>query len=166
MISDQVGVSAAAIHHYFGRKKDLAIAVWADTTDNAYSRLYAAVRAEDTFESKVGVLMKESYDDMRRNEKTALFMLTIREDARRTAELSEIRGDNRLGKLVREIVEHGIRTGVVDESKRSQVQGALSAVALGVTLLSIDVSARRTAEAVEGIRELFGGSLIHPPETG
>ncbi|WP_375501592.1 TetR/AcrR family transcriptional regulator [uncultured Jatrophihabitans sp.] len=165
MISDEVGVSSAAIHHYFGRKKDLAIAVWIDTTDKAYSRLYEAVRAETTFQNKVGVLMNESYDDLRRDEETALFMLTIREDARRTPELAEIRGDNRLGKLIREIVDFGVETGAVNEAQRPLVQGALSAVALGVTLLSIDVSARRTAQAVEGCRQLFGGTLISPPQS-
>ncbi|OBB17629.1 hypothetical protein A5761_09715 [Mycolicibacterium setense] len=162
MISDEVGVSPAAIHHYFGRKRELALAVWHDTTERAYARLYDAVRAENTFAGKVGALMNESYDDLRRDEETALFMLTIREDARRTSDLSEIRGDSHLGGLIREIVDYGIEIGAVEERNRTLLQGALSAIAMGVTLLSVDVSARRTAQAVEGCRQLFDGTLVKP----
>jgi AcrR family transcriptional regulator len=164
MISVEVGVTPAAIHHYFGRKKDLAVSVWRSTTDEAYSRLYEAVRAEDSFAAKIGALMNESYDDLRRDEETALFMLTIREDARRTPDLSEIRGDNRLGKLVSEIVECGVQTGAVDARNQALARGALNAIALGVTLLSVDVSARNTAQAVEGCRLLFEGTLVRQPE--
>src|SRR5262245_7202386 len=39
MVADEAGVTAAAVHHHFGRKKDLMLAVWEATTDEQQTHL-------------------------------------------------------------------------------------------------------------------------------
>jgi len=161
MIADEVGVTTAALHHYFGRKTNLALALWWTTTDTEFARLAEAMDGQDTFERKVLALLEATVASIRADPESTRFIVSIREDARRTPELAEIIEDTRLAVLVRGLVDHGVDEGVVNGEHSSAVRGVISAVLVGVTTMSADVSLQRVEQMAAGCRRLMEGALFH-----
>jgi AcrR family transcriptional regulator len=160
MIAVEVGVTPAALHHYFGRKHNLALAVWQWTTDEEFARLYEAVGGVSDFVEKAHTLLAVSLESLRRDREASLFISSIREDARRTPELDSILDDRRLPNLVRDIVAHGVASNALREEDSAQVSAAISAVVFGATLLAADLSPRRVDQMVTGCKRLLDGSLL------
>ena len=160
MISLQVGVTPAALHHYFGRKPNLVLDVWHSTTDIEYSRLEGAMDEADNFIDKLHALLGAALESLRSDPDSTRFIFSIREDARRTPELAEIVEDNRLAVLVRKLVDFGVETGVVDKNRSADARGAIGAVLLGITAMAADVSVQRIDQMAAGCRLLVEGALF------
>ncbi|GAA1827849.1 hypothetical protein GCM10009836_01950 [Pseudonocardia ailaonensis] len=166
MISLEVGVTPAALHHYFGRKPNLALAVWHATTDIEYARLESAMEAAEGFIDKLHALLGSALQALASDPDSTRFIFSIREDARRTPELAEIVEDNRLAVLVRKLVDFGVETGVVEKGRSADARGAIGAVLLGITAMGPDVSAGRIDQMATGCRLLVEGALFHPDARG
>lgn len=160
MISLEVGVTPAALHHYFGRKPNLALDVWHSTTDVEYTRLEVAMDAAGNFIDKLHALLGAALESLRSDPVTTRFIFSIREDARRTPELAEIVEDNRLAVLVRKLVDYGVETGVVEKTRSADARGAIGAVLLGITAMAADVSVQRIDQMAVGCRLLVEGLLF------
>ncbi|GAA1827992.1 hypothetical protein GCM10009836_02160 [Pseudonocardia ailaonensis] len=160
MIADEVGVTTAALHHYFGRKTNLVLALWWSTTDTEYLRLTEAIDAVDSFAGKVAALLDATVASIRADPESTRFIVSIREDARRTPELAEIVADNRLAALIRGLVGRGVAEGVVDEATAPAVRGTLAALLLGITTMSTDLSVERIDQMTRGSRRLLDGTLF------
>jgi AcrR family transcriptional regulator len=166
MIADEVGVTPAALHHYFGRKRDLVLSVWQSTMDEEFESLYAAVDAETTFVGKVHAVLDRAHQSRSSDREKAIFIVTVREEARRTAELSGILEDRRTADLIRNLVQLGVDTGFVQEDDAPAVRGAIRAVSLGASFLATDLSPKSVEAMVDGCKQLFDGTLIQPPTSG
>lgn len=161
MIADEVGITTAALHHYFGRKTNLALVLWSSTTDAEYARLAEALDARATFETKLLALLDATVASIRADPDSTRFIVSIREDARRTPELDEITKDARLGAMVRGLVDGGVAEGVVAEEHAAAVRGIVSALLVGVTTMSADVSLQQIEQMAGGTRRLLEGTLFH-----
>jgi AcrR family transcriptional regulator len=162
MIADEVGVTPAALHHYFGRKRDLVLSVWQSTMDEEFENLYAAMNAEATFVEKVHAMLDRAYQSRRSDREKSIFIVTIREEARRTAELSGILDDERTADLIRNLVQLGVDTGFVHQDDAPAVRATIRAVSLGATVLAADLSPKSVEALVDGCKRLFDGSLVVP----
>jgi AcrR family transcriptional regulator len=160
MIAIEVGVTPATLHHHFGRKQDLVLSVWRSTMEASNQRLNEAVDARDTFAGKVQAIMEETYESTQRDRDSAMFITSMREEARRTPELTEVVNDTSFADLVRKIVDFGVETKVVSAENAPAVRGAITAVTMGSSFLATDLTPSRVTAVFEGCRRLFDGTLL------
>jgi AcrR family transcriptional regulator len=159
MIAAEVGVSSAALHHFFGRKRDLVLDVWRWTMDEEYARMYVAVDEQGTFIGKVHALFDTAYKATQRDPDASVFTSLMREEARLAPELAEIRNDTRAADLIRTMVEFGVKTGALDKELSGAARGAISAATYGARLLANDLSPARVQVTIDGCKRLFAGTL-------
>jgi AcrR family transcriptional regulator len=160
MIADEVGVTPAALHHYFGRKKDLVLSVWQSTMDEEFEGLYAAISGQETFVGKVHAVLDRTFQVRSSDRDKSIFIVTVREEARRTPELSGILEDSRTADLIRNLVQFGVDTGSVRADDAQAVRGVIRAMSLGATVLGTDLSPKSVEAMVDGCKRLFEGSLV------
>ena len=159
-IAEAVGVTPAALHHYFGRKVNLVLSLWHATTGAEFARLDQAVEAQDTFVAKVHALIDAALESLRSDPESTRFIVSIREEARRSTELAEILEDKRLVGLVRKVVQFGVDSGDVEKANAAEARGVLGAILLGTTMMATDISKQRIDQMAQGCHLLVDGALF------
>lgn len=160
MIATEVGITPAALHHYFGRKRDLTIVVWNTTMEEGFSRMKAATDDADTFIGKVQALFETMHQQILDNREWSAFWFSIRDEASRSPELGEILEDERIPQLIRSIARFGVKSGEIATKDERVVSALISALALGATSLATDLSPRTMGPLFEACRRLFEGDLF------
>jgi AcrR family transcriptional regulator len=160
MIANEVGITPAALHHYFGRKRDLTIAVWTATMDEGFGRIQAATDEPDTFVGKVEALFDTMHRQILEDRDWSVFWFSMRDQAGRSPELSEILEDERIMQLIRSIARFGVKTGEIAPQDERVVGALISAMALGVTSLATDLSPRGMEPLFDACGRLFAGNLF------
>jgi AcrR family transcriptional regulator len=161
MIAERAGLATAAIYHHFGRKRELMLAVHQATQVVNLTRMRAAIDAAETFVAKVNALLDMTHQALREDPEQAIFMSVARDEARRHPELREIAVDRTFPDLFEELIDYGIRTGAIAKKDAIAAQGAVAAVALGVAMLSTDMSLETHGVITEGCKRLVDATLIH-----
>jgi AcrR family transcriptional regulator len=160
MIANEVGITPAALHHYFGRKRDLTIAVWKATMDEGFGRMQAATEDPTTFIGKAQALFDTMHMQILDDRDWSVFWFSMRDQAGRSPELQEILDDERIMHLIRSIVRFGVRSGEVAAEDERVVTAMISALALGVTSLATNLSPNAMEPLFEACRRLFAGDLF------
>jgi AcrR family transcriptional regulator len=159
----EAGLTAGAIYHYFGSKQDLYIAVHDDVQERVYARFTAAVQRADTFRGQIESVLEEAHEMNREDPTLAQFLGALRVDIHRNAELKKALQKQALRRqqFFEGIVDVGVRTGEIDESNREIVSALILTLLIGLTdAVSYDRAQHR--RAVDGIKGLIEGKLIHP----
>ena len=166
MLAREVGLTPAALHHYFGRKRDLVLSVWRSTHDAQFNQMSAAVDAADSYLGKLHALLDQSFHARQSDRDVSTFVASMRQEARRSPELGKIlEDDKRTAAVIRKIVDFGVRTGEVEADSAQAMRGAISAGMLGVTVLTAELTPSRIEAMVEGCKSLFDGTLLRPVVT-
>jgi AcrR family transcriptional regulator len=163
MIAEAVGVAPPTLHHHFGRKVTLVLAVWRVTIEEQHRYLREATEPQRTFAGKVEALLAAIHQSTCDQPEVATFIVSMREDARRSPELREILDDTHTADLVRDIVRFGVKSGELDPKDAATARGALSGMCMGLTMLAIDLTPPRMDAAHEGFLRLFHGDLVQRP---
>jgi AcrR family transcriptional regulator len=160
MIATDVGITPAALHHYFGRKRDLTIAVWKATVDDGFLRMQEATESPETFVGKVQALFETMHRQILDDPEWSVFWFSMRDEASRSPELSEILEDERIMDLIRTIVRFGVKSGEIPPQDERVVRALISALALGVTSLATDLPQRGMEPLFQACDRLFTGNLF------
>lgn len=162
-LSAAVGITSAAIYHYFGSKIGLYEAVHTDVHANIRARFNAAVSRPATFRDKLDAVLDEAYQMNLEDPTLAQFVGAVRVDMSRNPELElalHVGAEARAG-FFDELVEFGVRNGEIDATNQAAVRAFLATVMIGLTDA---VSGDRDLHgaAIDGVKQLLDGKLLHP----
>ena len=159
MIADRAGLTAAAVYHHFGKKPDLMVAVHRANEERYMGRILAAVGEPPGFQAKLAALLDVIHETMRDDPEMVTFYAVAQDEARRHPELKAIEEDRTFANLFVDLVDSGVREGVIAPQDVSRARGAIVAVASGLALMShLTIEAHRTA--TEGAKQLLAGELM------
>jgi AcrR family transcriptional regulator len=163
-LANDVGVTAGAIYHYFGSKLDLYIAVHDDVQQTINARYESAITEPPTFRAKLDAVLDVSHELNVEDPTLAQFLGAVRVDMRRHAELAKSlkRASNDRGRFFDRIVDDGVATGEIAPNDREAMSVLLTTLLVGLTD-SVSSNHTRHQLAVDAIRGLFDGTLVHPP---
>jgi len=162
-VANDAGVTTSALYHYFESKLDLYVAVDVDLQDRVYDRFLVAVASSSTFVGKLEAVLEAAHAMAAEDETVVFFIGAVRTDMRRHPEVAD-----RLSGAVRQrerffvdLVDVGIETGEIDPADRGLVAEFIRTILLGLTDGSTP-SLEHRRRAIDGIRALVRGDLIHP----
>ncbi len=165
-VAEAAGITTGALYHYVESKLDLYVAVDIDLQDAIYDRFRDAVDSSVTFVGKLEAVLDVAHDMAAEDETMIRFVGAVRTDMRRHPEVAE-----RLASTVHErerffidMVDVGIETGEIDAADRGMVSEFIRTILLGLTDGS-SPSVRHHRRAVDGLKALVRGELIHPVNT-
>lgn len=162
-LAAEAGLTAGAIYHHFGSKAELYVAVQQDAIGRVTERFLAAVAEAATFLGKFESLLDEAHEMNVQDPTLALFLGAFRVDIQRNPELALAmqgtqRGTRHFSEL---IVAVGVSTGEIAPEDQAAAVALVRVFLVGLTdAVSSDRVQHRNA--VNGMKKLIGGRLIHP----
>jgi AcrR family transcriptional regulator len=163
-LAEDAGITSGALYHYFGSKLDLYVAVHEDVQTIIYDRFNRAVATAGTFIGKLEAVLDVAHVMNEEDPTLAQFVGAVRVDVRRHPELVEpMRPPTaQRARFFTNLVDVGVQTGEIDPADRPLVDAFLTTILIGLTDA---VSGNQTlhAQAVDGIKALLAGKLLHPP---
>lgn len=164
-IADEADLTTGAIYHYFDRKLDIYLAVFADTYALMDRRIGDAIDACDTMIDALRAFLETAHELNNEDPSLALFLHSLGVDSQRDPALAEAVRANRSqarGSLYQRICDIGIRTGELDHADRDRFLMLMRTVSTGlVDEASGDPGRHRLA--VDAIVALLEGKLLRPP---
>lgn len=162
-LGSEAGLTAGAIYHYFGSKLDLYIAVHDDVQARVYARFNLAVDRSQTFIGQLSAVLDEAHAMNDEDPTLAQFLGALRVDMRRNTDLKKALQKQALlrQQFFDRIVETGVETGEIDPSDQENVRAFLLTVLIGLTD-AVSNDHVQHQRAVDGIKALVEGKLIHP----
>lgn len=164
-LSAVVGITSAAIYHYFGSKAGLYQAVHADVQAGIRARFNDAVAGASTFRDKLDAVLDEAHQMNREDPTIAQFVGAVRVDMQRNAELHALLrvGAEARSSFFDELVDFGVRNGEIDPSRQPAVQAFLTTILIGLTD-AVSGDQQLHSAAIEGIKQVLDGKLLHQAE--
>ncbi|MEM7094538.1 MAG: TetR/AcrR family transcriptional regulator [Actinomycetota bacterium] len=164
-LADEVGLTTGALYHYFDRKLDLYVAVYAETQRFVFERMSAPIGESSTFIDALRGVLEVAHDLNNEDPSLAQFLGSCRVDAQRDDELR--RAILKVGNVQQEaffdgLVGLGLRTGEIDVASSESISTLLRTVTIGL-VDAVSGSRKRHRQAVDAIVSLFEGKLVRPP---
>lgn len=163
LVASQAGLTAGAVHHHFGSKLDLYVAVHEDVQDRVYGQFAESVVGVDGFRNRLRAVLEAAHRMNRDDASLAQFVGAVRIDARRHPEMREalVGPVRQRDRFYSDLVDLGVETGEIDPADRAKVHTMVITLMIGLTdAVSSDLSRHRLA--IDAIGDLLDGSLIHP----
>jgi AcrR family transcriptional regulator len=145
-IAARVGITTAALYHYFPSKSDLYVAVLADAEEAVVERFRSAVDGVDTLSDRLKVVLDESHTMNSEDPSLAQILGAFRIDERRHPEIGEaVAGlDRPLNQFFLDLVDDAVRSGQLDASARRPVLALITMILVGLSdAMSDDLRAHR-----------------------
>jgi AcrR family transcriptional regulator len=155
-IAARVGITTAALYHYFPSKADLYVAVVVEAEDAVVSRFRAAVVGVDTLAERLMVVLDESHTMNSEDPSLAQILGVFRIDERRHPEIGDaVEGRERsLNQFFLDLVDDAVRSGEITASARRPVLALITMILVGLSdAMSDDLRAHRTG--VEAAKALL-----------
>lgn len=163
-LADEVGITAGALYHYFGSKRDLYVAVNDDVWEQLDSKLGGAVEGADGFVGKFEALLDMAHELNEQDPTLAAFVGSIRADMRRHPEIAEALGPEirRGNDVLAQMVNAGVASGEIEpEHKRFVIEYVLT-ILVGLTD-GVSHDTERHQRTVDSIKMMLRGDLVNPP---
>ena len=134
-IAARVGITTAALYHYFPSKSDLYVAVLADAEDVVVTRFRAVVEGVDTLAEQLRVILDESHAMNSKDPSLAQILAAFRIDERRHPEVGDaVAGRSRpLNEFFVELVDAAVGTGELAASSRRPVLALITMILVGLS---------------------------------
>ena len=155
-IAARVGITTAALYHYFPSKSDLYVAVLADAEDVVVTRFRAVVEGVDTLAEQLRVILDESHAMNSKDPSLAQILAAFRIDERRHPEVGDaVAGRSRpLNEFFVELVDAAVGTGELAASSRRPVLALITMILVGLSdAMSDDLRTHRVG--VEAAKALL-----------
>jgi len=165
LVAAEAGLTAGAVHHHFGSKLDLYVAVHDDVQDRVYRRFAQSIVGVVGFRERLRAVLETAHLMNREDPSLAQFVGAVRIDSRRHPEMREalIGLVRQRDEFYAELVDHGVATGEIDPADRAKVKTLVVTLMIGLTdAVSSQLSQHRLA--IDAIVELLDGSLLRPPD--
>ena len=164
-LADIAELTTGAIYHYFDSKLELYIETHAQVQETVYARFAKAIEGvEETFVARIDAVLDEALALNREDPSLASFLLTVRTDSGRHAELAAVPALRPLSRstFFGDLVALAISTGELHADDAQTLQDVLSALMTGLVAASSHDPVIHQ-RAADGIRRLVSGSLINQP---
>lgn len=155
-IAARVGITTAALYHYFPSKSDLYVAVLADAEEVVVTRFRVVVEGVDTLAEQLRVILDESHAMNSKDPSLAQILAAFRIDERRHPEIVEaVGGRGRpLNEFFVELVDAAVRAGELAPSSRRPVLALITMILVGLSdAMSDDLRTHRVG--VEAAKALL-----------
>jgi AcrR family transcriptional regulator len=159
LIADETGLTAAAVYHHFGRKKDLMTAVYETTYTENYELMQAAIENATSLVEKLQSILDVVHQSLAEDPAQATFMFVARDEARRHQELADLADDHLFATLFAQIFDQAVTDGELLPEQAVHLRGALQAITFGLARLGNDTSVATHKIATEGCKQLIAASL-------
>jgi AcrR family transcriptional regulator len=166
-VAAQVGITPAAIYHYFSSKAELYLAVYDEVDDIVYSAFEKAAATPEGFVERFNAVLDAAVELNREDPSLAAFVVGVAAEAQR---------HQRLGDLIRSRMGRGnafLHQLVVDARDRNELapgldvralEDLLNAVLIGLARFSNTIgSVERHRRAVDVLKQFLAGSAIRQP---
>jgi len=163
VLADRLGLTSAALYHYFPAKIDLYLAVHDDVEGVVYGRFGDAIAAESSFIGQVEALLDAAYELNCSDASLARFLASMRVDVRRHNELAErLRPAlRRQARFYQGLIRTGLETGEIDLADEGRVTMLLRTILIGLNdAVSDDVADHLVA--TDALKALLEGKLLRP----
>lgn len=163
-LAEVAQLTTGAIYHYFGSKLELYVEAHAQVQETVYARFAKAVEGvEKTFGARIDAVLDEALALNREDPSLASFLLTVRTDTGRHAELRNTPGPRASrNSFFSHLVALGVSTGELQAEDSEITQDVISALMTGLVAASSHDPVIHQ-RAVEGIKRLIAGSLVTQP---
>ncbi len=165
-ISAAVGITSAAIYHYFPSKADLYVATYAEVQEMVFTTLERATSRHERFADRFAALLDALAEIDAEDPYLAGFVIGVASDLRRHPELTDairehrVLGRNYLQSLCRDAIARGEVSPAVTESAMYDM---LVVMLQGITRFSHSVHDRERLVAVtEGLKQVVAGTILQP----
>ena len=155
-IAARVGITTAALYHYFPSKSDLYVAVLADAEDVVVTRFRAVVDGVDTLAEQLRAILDESHTMNSEDPSLAQILAASRIDERRHPEIGDaVAGRGRpLNEFFVELVDEAVRAGELATTSRRPVLALITMILVGLSdAMSDDLRTHRVG--VEAAKALL-----------
>lgn len=159
-IAALVGVSTAAVYHYFPSKADLYVEVLADAEETVAARFRGVVTTASTLFERLTIVLDESHLMNSEDPSVAQLLAAFRIDERRHPDIAAlVAGRTRpVAEFFAEIVDDAIRRGEVDDSSRRELLALITILLVGLSdAMSSDLRTHRLG--VDAAKSLLAGRL-------
>ncbi len=163
LVAAEAGLTAGAVHHHFGSKLDLYVAVHDDVQERVYGQFSQSIVGITGFRQRLRALFESAHRLNREDPSLAQFVGAVRIDTRRHPEMREamlgpVRERDR---FFAEMVDHGVATGEIAPEDRSKVHTLVITLMIGLTD-AVSSHLNRHRQAIDAIGELLDGTLLRP----
>ena len=162
-IADLAFMTTAALYYHFPSKRDLYLAVHEDARDRVYTRFEEVLDPTESFSDQLLSILMATHHLNAEDPTLAQFLAAARTDMKRRMDLQHAlheRASYR-DQFFEQIIEAGVRSGEIAESKRHLVRVFITAIMAGMTdALSDDQSAH--LRSIEAVRAVLTGELVQP----
>ena len=163
LVAAEAGLTAGAVHHHFGSKMDLYVAVHDDVQDRVYRQFSESIVGVTGFRARLRAVLEAAHRMNRDDPSLAQFVGAVRIDARRHPEMrgALVGPVRQRDRFFADLVDHGVEIGEIDPTDRATVRTMVVTLMIGLTdAVSSDLARHR--EAIDAIGRLLEGSLLHP----
>jgi AcrR family transcriptional regulator len=165
-IAEAVGITTAAIYHYFDSKADLYVATYAEVQETVFSTLERATSRHQRFADRFSALLDALAEIDAEDPYLAGFVIGVASDLRRHPELTDairehrVRGRDYLLSLCRDAIARGEVSPAMTESAMYDM---LVVMLSGLTRFSHSVHDRERLFALtEGLKQVVAGTILQP----
>jgi AcrR family transcriptional regulator len=162
-LSEAVGVTPAAVYHYFESKLDLYLAVHEDVQREVYQRFREASAVPTTFRGKLDAVLERSHEMNKADPSLAQFLGSVRVDMRRHPVLAEVLQDTAAAReqFIEELVDAGVASGEIAPGDRRRASALVLTLLIGLAdAVAADVELQRSA--IDAIDAMLDQRLIRP----
>lgn len=134
-IAARVGITTAALYHYFPSKSELCVAVLADAEDAVVARFRSAIDGAESMAAQLNLILDESHVMNSEDPSLAQFLASFRIDERRHPEIREaVAGRDRpLTEFFTGLVDAAVRSGEIGASERRPVLALITILLVGLS---------------------------------
>ena len=160
-IAARVGITTAALYHYFPSKSDLYVAVLAEAEDAVVTRFRSAVEGVENLAEQLSVVLDESHTMNSEDPSLAQLLATFRIDVRRHPEIrAAVEGrEQPVATFFTALVDEAVRSGEIESADRRPVLALIAILLVGLSdAMSEDLRAHRLG--VDAAKALLVGGLI------
>jgi AcrR family transcriptional regulator len=164
IVAEKVGMTGAALYHYFDSKLEMYRAVHDDAQEQVRTEFGEAAASSDSFVGQFEAILERAYQMNSRDPSLARFLASSRVDMSRYPELKKAMRRWAGNEIVGGLVQTGIATGEISPRQKKEASALIQAILVGLNdAVSDDLTEHRAA--IDGVRGLLEGSLLAVPST-
>ena len=163
-LAQSVGITTAAIYHYFPSKIEMYVAVFTDVQDLVCKTIENAISKDADFSENISKTVDELAALTVREPAVVAFVMSVSSEAHRHPEVTKavLPLSGRIGRILLDVCEKAVSRGEVSEQISAQsLEDMLTVVLSGLGRFNmVYKDARRTKELVNSMKLLLTGAAF------
>jgi len=163
-LAQSVGITTAAIYHYFPSKIEMYVAVFTDVQDLVCKTIENAISKDADFSENISKMVDALAALTVREPAVVAFVMSVSSEAHRHPEVMKavLPLSGRIGRILLDVCEKAVSRGEVSDQMSAQsLEDVLAVVLSGLARFNmVYKDARRTKELVNSMKLLLTGAAL------